>query len=1216
MAWERIAHILILLLSTVMAASLAYIAWRRRLVPAALEFALFSGSAAVWALSEAAQVWSPAVAAKLTYTKLGYLGIATAPVFFYLFIHRMCVPAAAPMRRRIGLFIASALVIGIVWTNEWHSLHYTQVALVETAIGVLGVFRHGPFFWIFVAYSYLLLSAGTVLLLRTVRRASGLHRRRLSILALGTLIPWLGNAAYIFGLIPIPGLDFTPIAFALAGAVYGWAIFRLELLQLTPAARAMLVERMSDGVLVLDGADRVVDANPAARRLLAHQPRMIGVTAQDLLAPWTRPDGRPPDVAQMTEQIAVTADGAHALELRMSPLTDRTGEMVGRLVILRDVTEQRRADQALRESQRVYATLLSNLPGMAYRCLNDPAWSMTFVSQGSLELTGYPPEDLQESRRISYAALVHEDDRERVWNGVQAAVQCGQPFQMIYRIIAASGEEKWVWEQGQAVCGPAGDVVALEGFIADFTERIRAEHAEQEERQFAEALREAAAVVAGTLDRDEVLDRILAQVSRVLSCDAAAIYLIEGREARVVRSRGLNAAQEASLASLTWDVAETPNMRAMIEMRQSVVVRDTRADPAWIRTPQTAWVASHAGAPICSHETVFGFLELDSAQPGFYGPQDGERLRAFADQAALALQNARLFDETRRRAEQMTMLNRIGLAIAAGLSMEQVLHAVYEQCLLIAPVDSFYVALYDPSTGDIRFPVFRDRDQYIQMPNYNVRTQPGMAGAVIAEARTLYLPDTLDPQATAAYQISHVGSVARTYLGIPLTLRERVIGVLSVQHLELAAFSAEQIHLFEMLATQAVIAIDNAQLYELARNEQQYLEALIANTPGGIVVIDAEGRVKRWSLAAERIFGYTSAEAIGHNIDLLVAIGSPQMLREGTRLTATAFGEDRVAHIVTQRVRKDGSLVDVEIYGTPNAAGAEYEMILSYYDVSELQAARAALEQSNQTLQQHLDELNRANADLQARNEELDAFAHTVAHDLRSPLGNITGYADLLRWDAGVMSGAEVADLALEMLQQGRRMRNIIDELLLLAGMRKDEVRLEPIEMGEVVAEASARLADQIARSEAEIHLPPSWPVAQGYAPWIEEVWANLLSNALTYGGQPPVIELGGEPWGDAQIRFWVRDNGPGIAAEVRQYIFLPFTRLSQAHSSSYGPGPFDRATDHHQARRRGRRGERTGARQFVLLYIARRSRIAYNCPDRTLVLRGTHARFQARFRL
>ncbi len=371
-----------------------------------------------------------------------------------------------------------------------------------------------------------------------------------------------------------------------------------------------------------------------------------------------------------------------------------------------------------------------------------------------------------------------------------------------------------------------------------------------------------------------------------------------------------------------------------------------------------------------------------------------------------------------------------------------------------------------------------------------------MAGTVIARAQTVYMPDTLDSQVATAYPISYVGRVTRTYLGIPLILRDRVIGVLSIQNMQAAAYSPEQVRLFEMLATQAVIAIDNAQLYELAQYEKQYLEVLIANNPGGIVVLDPEGWVKRWNPAAERIFGHTSAEAIGRNIDLLIASGSPQMLREGTRLTATAFGENRVAHVITQRLRQDDGLVDVEIYGTPEVSGTERGMIFSYYDISELQAARKALEESNRELQQRLDELDRANAGLEARNEELDAFAHTVAHDLRSLLGNITGYADLLRWDASVMTSDEVADLALEIHQQGRRMRNIIDELLLLASVRKEDVRPEPLEMGEVVAEALARLTDLIAGAETEVRLPPGWPVALGYGAWVEEVWANYVGNA------------------------------------------------------------------------------------------------------------------------
>ncbi len=137
--------------------------------------------------------------------------------------------------------------------------------------------------------------------------------------------------------------------------------------------------------------------------------------------------------------------------------------------------ERERVEAALRESQRVLSTLMSNLPGIAYRCRNDPDWTMEFISDGCYELTGYEPSDLVDNRTLAYADLIHPKDRDPVWSDIQAAMQAGKKFQLEYRIITATGEEKWVWEQGTAVPGPGGDVVALEGFISDITERKRAE---------------------------------------------------------------------------------------------------------------------------------------------------------------------------------------------------------------------------------------------------------------------------------------------------------------------------------------------------------------------------------------------------------------------------------------------------------------------------------------------------------------------------------------------------------------------------------------------------------------------------------------------------------------------------------------------------------------------------------------------------------------------
>ncbi len=146
-------------------------------------------------------------------------------------------------------------------------------------------------------------------------------------------------------------------------------------------------------------------------------------------------------------------------------------------IIRRLVHERTRAVTALEEKERSMSTLLSHLPGMAYRCKNNREWTMEFLSEGCHELTGYPPDDLLENHQISYNDLIHPEDRESVWEEVQTAIRDHRPFQHIYRIITASRSTRWVWEQGQGVFSPDGKVEALEGFISDITDRKTAEEA-------------------------------------------------------------------------------------------------------------------------------------------------------------------------------------------------------------------------------------------------------------------------------------------------------------------------------------------------------------------------------------------------------------------------------------------------------------------------------------------------------------------------------------------------------------------------------------------------------------------------------------------------------------------------------------------------------------------------------------------------------------------
>jgi PAS domain S-box-containing protein len=194
-------------------------------------------------------------------------------------------------------------------------------------------------------------------------------------------------------------------------------------------------------------------------------------------------------------------------------------------------------------------------------------------------------------------------------------------------------------------------------------------------------------------------------------------------------------------------------------------------------------------------------------------------------------------------------------------------------------------------------------------------------------------------------------------------------------------------------------------------------------------------------------------------------------------------------------------------------------------------------------------------ADLEARNEELDAFAHTAAHDLKNPLGLVIGYADILAMDYPDLPSEDVIGCVQEIARNGRRMGRIIDEMLLLAGVRQVEVEIELVDMEGVARESLQRLVDMVEEYQAEIILPESWPAALGYGPWIEEVWANYVNNAIKYGGRPPRVELGARELPDGRARFWVRDNGPGLSPEEQGRLFRPFTRLDQAHTKGHGLG-------------------------------------------------------------
>jgi len=210
-----------------------------------------------------------------------------------------------------------------------------------------------------------------------------------------------------------------------------------------------------------------------------------------------------------------------------------------------------------------------------------------------------------------------------------------------------------------------------------------------------------------------------------------------------------------------------------------------------------------------------------------------------------------------------------------------------------------------------------------------------------------------------------------------------------------------------------------------------------------------------------------------------------------------------------------------------------------------MQKLKKALQESNKNLLDRHQELAAKNEELKTKNEELDAFSYMVAHDLKNPLNLILGMTDMVLKRQTNLDQESSQQLQ-SVIHAGKQMFEIIESLLLLARIGQQQIESKPLNMGEIILQVEYRLSHLFQQYGGQLQKMEQFPIALGYAPWVAEIWANYLSNALKYGGRPPKIIIGATVQEDNKIRFWVRDNGHGLTKEAKSKLFNPFTRLSE----------------------------------------------------------------------
>jgi PAS domain S-box-containing protein len=682
MHWQYVSYALPLIIAAAISFAVAVFAWRRRTAPGATALALLMLAAAEWSLAYALRLASVDLPTKIFWSQVRYLGIVVTSTAWLVFALQYTGRGTKWLTRRglAWLAVEPLVILLLVWTNKYHNLIWTNIELESVGSLLVWHASHGMAWWVHTVYSYLLILLGDFLIIQVFIRSPRLYREQAGALLLGMLAPLLGNVLSVFGL-------------ALA-----WAIFHPQLLDIVPVAREAIIEGLQDGLLVLDAQGRVVELNPAIQRIIGRPAKeIIGQPAVQALAGWPDLAALCHDMTETQVEIVLGEGGAQRIfDLRSSFLRDYRERITGRLVILRDITERKRTEKALQRGT------------MRLQMAADVARSAAFT-HGLDDLLERTANLIQDRFGFYHAAIFLVDERgEHVilkaatGEAGRAMLERGYKLAMdeisIVARVTSTGQSRIALDVG-------ADAVHFENLLLPET------------RSEMTLPLQVGGRVIGALD---VQSREMAAFDED---DMAASQMVADQLAVFIENARLLQEMEQTMRDLevasgrytqeSW-AAVTQRHDRPVGYRYNRLGVEPVAGPraealqAWQQgRPIVATVQPEAqdsgqfasgalAVPITLRGQVIGLLDLRSEDEAF-SPETVSLVKEVAGRLALAMENARLLEDTRRRATREQVTREITDKMRQATDMKSLLRITAEQLNSALGAAQTYVRL---DTGD------------------------------------------------------------------------------------------------------------------------------------------------------------------------------------------------------------------------------------------------------------------------------------------------------------------------------------------------------------------------------------------------------------------------------------------------------------------------------------------------------------------------------------